>query len=75
LLTDGQLDVIEQRAYRLGDTIELSAATGMIGQPVQSIEGIRIKTLLNPGIEQSRLVTDLVLIGMKMDRKRWKEII
>lgn len=55
-ITDGMIDVIEQRAYRKGDIIKLSYATGMIGQPMQTLEGIAIRALLNPGIEQSVLV-------------------
>lgn len=55
-ITNGVIDVIEQRAYRAGDIIKLTSETGMIGQPMQTLEGIAIKALLNPGIEQSVLV-------------------
>jgi len=55
-ITNGQVDVIAQNAYRQGDVVLLTHKTGMIGVPVQTLEGIAIKALLNPGIEQGMRV-------------------
>ncbi len=51
-ITDGQIDVIAQNAYRKGDVPLLTYETGMIGVPTQTLEGIAVKVLLNPSIKQ-----------------------
>ena len=56
MITDGKVSVISQNAYADSDTILLDYMTGMIGLPVQTLEGIAIKCLLNPAIRQAKKV-------------------
>ena len=56
MIVDGKVSVVSQNAYADNDTILLNYATGMIGLPVQTLEGIAIKCLLNPSIKQAKKV-------------------
>ncbi|TAL89597.1 MAG: hypothetical protein EPN46_02470 [Candidimonas sp.] len=53
---NGELEVISRSAYKDGDIPTLTAATGMIGVPEQTLEGIAIRVLLNPNLEQNMAV-------------------
>ena len=55
-INDGMVDIISQSAYRNGDTILLNSATGLIGFPTQTYEGISFRCLLNPSIQQGSKV-------------------
>lgn len=55
-LNDGQLDVVSQDGYKPGQIPLITAATGMIGVPEQTPEGIQVKVLLNPFIQPNGLV-------------------
>ena len=55
-LVNGKLEVVAQSAYRPGQIPLITAATGMVGVPEQTPEGIQIKTLLNPFIAVNGLV-------------------
>jgi hypothetical protein len=50
-IQDSKLQLILQTSYRPGDPIVLTSASGLIGFPEQTQNGIRIKTLLNPSIK------------------------
>lgn len=51
-ITNGKVDIVAQNAYKAGDIPVINSLTGMVGVPVQTLEGISVKCLLNPGIEQ-----------------------
>lgn len=55
-INNGMIDVIAQSAYRDGDTVVLNSATGLIGFPTQTYEGISFRCLLNPAIQQGSKV-------------------
>jgi len=50
-IINGKVHVVPQNAYKKGDMPIFTAATGMIGVPQQTLEGIAIKVLLNPQVE------------------------
>jgi hypothetical protein len=50
-IQDGKLNMIPITAYKPGEIPVITAATGMIGLPEQTQNGIRIKCLLNPNIK------------------------
>lgn len=50
-LQDGNLEFVLQTSYRPGDPIILTSATGLIGFPQQTQNGIIIRSLLNPSIK------------------------
>lgn len=50
-IQDGKLQLILQTSYRPGDPIVLTSATGLIGFPEQTQNGIRVRALLNPSIK------------------------
>lgn len=50
-IQDGKLQMVGINAYMPGEAVEINAATGMIGQPEATQNGIRVKTLLNPNIK------------------------
>lgn len=53
-IQDGKLTLIPNTAYLPGEPVVVTSATGMIGLPEQSQNGINVKTLLNPGIRIGR---------------------
>ncbi|MEC4682384.1 MAG: hypothetical protein VST70_01700 [Nitrospirota bacterium] len=55
-LNNGKLEVVAQNGYRPGQIPLVTAATGMIGVPEQTPEGIQVKTLLNPFLDINGLV-------------------
>lgn len=55
-IQDGKLNMIPITAYMPGQIPIITAATGMIGLPEQTQNGIRIKTLLNPNIKIGQVV-------------------
>ncbi|MEN6629814.1 MAG: hypothetical protein ABFC42_09225 [Sulfuricella sp.] len=50
-IQDGKLQMVGINAYLPGEAVVVNAATGMIGQPEATQNGIRVKTLLNPNIK------------------------
>jgi hypothetical protein len=50
-IQDGKLNMIPITAYQPGQIPVITAATGMIGLPEQTQNGIRVKCLLNPNIK------------------------
>ena len=55
-IQDGKLNMIPLTAYMPGEIPVLSAATGVIGLPEQTQNGIKLKTLLNPNLKIGRAV-------------------
>lgn len=49
-IQDGKLTLIPNNAYLPGEAVVVNSATGMIGLPEQTQNGITVQTLLNPGI-------------------------
>lgn len=52
----GKLNIIKYDETRPGNAIEINSETGMIGMPVQTIEGVEVRTLLNPRFKVGGLV-------------------
>lgn len=49
-IQDGKLTLIPNTAYLPGEAVVVTSATGMVGLPEQTQNGITVRTLLNPGI-------------------------
>ena len=49
-IQDGKLTLIPNNAYLPGEAVVITSATGMVGLPEQTQNGINVRTLLNPGI-------------------------
>lgn len=50
-IQDGKITVLPITAYREGEAVVINSATGMIGLPQQTEEGIAVRCLLNPKIK------------------------
>lgn len=48
---DGKVTYVGNRTYLPGEVIKLTSATGMIGTPQQTTEGVNVKCLINPFIK------------------------
>lgn len=55
-IQDGKLTLIPQTAYIPGEPVLLSPATGLVGVPEQTQNGIQMRVLLNPSIKIGQLV-------------------
>lgn len=55
-IQDGKVNVIPLTSYMPGDVPEITAATGMLGLPQQTLNGIEVKMLLNPSIKIGALI-------------------
>jgi hypothetical protein len=55
-LEDGKANFVPKLGYIPGEAIVVSAATGMVGVPKQTIDGVVVRTLLNPRIRTGRLL-------------------
>ncbi|MER0991614.1 hypothetical protein AAA626_33200 [Pseudomonas aeruginosa] len=51
---DGKLTLIPNTAYLPGEAVVVNSATGMVGLPEQTQNGITVKMLLNPGVRIGR---------------------
>ncbi|WP_288074681.1 hypothetical protein [Pseudomonas sp.] len=51
---DGQLTLIPNTAYLPGEAVVVNSATGMIGLPEQTQNGVNVKMLLNPSVKIGR---------------------
>lgn len=51
---DGKLTMIPNTAYLPGEAAVINSATGMVGLPEQTQNGITVKMLLNPGVRIGR---------------------
>lgn len=50
-IQDGKVQLVSQTAYIPGDPILLNSATGLIGFPEQTLNGLIVQCLLNPNIK------------------------
>lgn len=55
-ISNGQVNVVPLDGYLPGEAVDLTSATGMVGLPEQTNEGIKVKCLLNPRIVVGGLV-------------------
>ncbi len=55
-IQNGELNVVKGRAYLPGEAVVLNSASGLVGLPVQSIDGISMRCLLNPSIQPGRVI-------------------
>lgn len=55
-IQDGKLQMVPQTTYLPGEIPVLTAATGVVGLPEQTQNGIRLKMLLNPAIKIGQAV-------------------
>ena len=55
-IQNGQLHMIPIDSVMPGETIVVTSATGMVGMPTQTVDGIIVKTLLNPNIQPGRQI-------------------
>ncbi|MCM2483370.1 phage protein [Burkholderia glumae] len=55
-IQDGRIIMVPETSYAPYDIPEINSATGMVGWPVQMINGITFKTLLNPSLKVGGLV-------------------
>lgn len=55
-IQDGKVEIVPLNAYVPGDIPVITAATGMVGLPEQTQNGIKVRMLLNPAIRIGRLI-------------------
>jgi len=55
-IEDGQLSFIPQAGYVPGDAVVLNGQSGILGSPVQTIDGLEARCLLNPNLRPGRLI-------------------
>lgn len=56
-LEDGKINFVHKSGgYIPGEAIVVNGATGMVGVPKQTIDGVVVRTLLNPNIRTGRLL-------------------
>ena len=67
-IQDGKVNFIPLTAYMPGDVPVITAATGMVGLPEQTQDGIKIKCLLNPNI---KIGTQVKLDNASIQRYRY----
>ena len=65
VITDNQVQILAQDATIPGMVPEISAKTGMIGMPQQILDGLQIKTLLNPNLARGKPV-HVTSIGIQL---------
>lgn len=67
-IQDGKVNFIPLTAYMPGDVPVITAATGMVGLPEQTQDGIKIKCLLNPNL---KIGTQVKLDNASIQRYRY----
>lgn len=55
-ITDGKVDIVAKAGYLPGEAVVLTAATGLVGIPEQTEQGIRLRCLLNPKLRIAGLI-------------------
>lgn len=50
-IQDGKVQVIDVQGYLPGEAVVLTSQTGLVGQPEQTNEGIKVRALLNPRLK------------------------
>lgn len=52
-IQNGKVTFVKKTSYLPGDIVKITSATGMIGTPQQTTDGVNVKCLLNPNIQVS----------------------
>ncbi|WP_336297835.1 hypothetical protein PPH94_008625 [Burkholderia cepacia] len=55
-IQDGKVVMVPETAYMPGEIPVITSATGMVGLPQQTANGIEVKMLLNPSVKIGRLI-------------------
>lgn len=55
-IENGRVNVVPLESYKPGEVVVLNAQTGLIGLPEQTVDGVRVRCLLNPRITTGSLV-------------------
>nr|WP_318234757.1 hypothetical protein [Cupriavidus sp. CV2] len=55
-IQDGNIVIVPETSYRPSEIPVITSATGMVGLPEQTQNGIRVKMLLNPNVKISQLI-------------------
>ncbi len=55
-LEQGRINFVSKSGYIPGEAVVLSSATGLIGVPEQTIDGVNVRALLNPNIKTGRIL-------------------
>lgn len=55
-IQNGKINVIPLDGYLPGEAVVLNSATGLIGRPEQTADGLRLRCLLNPKIQVGGLI-------------------
>lgn len=56
-IQDGKMQFVPRTGLLPGQAVELTSASGLIGTPEQTNDGIKIKCLINPNIKQGGVVS------------------
>lgn len=54
-IDNGRINIIPLKGFKPGEAVVLTAQTGLIGLPEQTLDGVRAQSLLNPRIEVASL--------------------
>lgn len=68
----GRAQMIPLQGYLPGEAVEINAATGMVGMPEQTDQGITVRTLLNPRLRIGGLIR---LNNNDVNRMQVKDIV
>lgn len=55
-IQNGKVNIVPQTSYVPGDPIAINSKSGMVGYPIQTQNGVTVRTLLNPYIKVCQLV-------------------
>ena len=55
-IQQGAINVIPLKGYLPGSVVNISALTGMIGMPESTVDGIKVKILMNPRVQAGTLI-------------------
>lgn len=68
-IQNGQIQIIPLKGYLPNELVELNAATGLIGVPEQTIDGVKVVMLINPRI----VIGGLVHINNKLVNQTYQQ--
>ena len=55
-ISNGVINIIQEKGYKPGEAVQLTAKTGLIGIPEATQDGIKARCLINPAIQVGGLV-------------------
>ena len=74
-IQNGAVQVIPVQGYLPGEAVRLTAQTGLVGQPEQTNEGIKVRALINPRFRVgSRIQLDNESIQKYRNEQRYKAV-